>query len=71
MFNGEREILVAVVVVHYEEDLSDYVCFFLVVRIHESGGPYSYWVCSDGIRGILCEAHLYSYQQHHRRCYLR
>ncbi|KAG5407037.1 hypothetical protein IGI04_013156 [Brassica rapa subsp. trilocularis] len=38
--------------------------------VHESGGPYSDRVCSNGIRGVLCEAHLHSHQQHHRRCHL-
>jgi|APAra0007618257_1042622.scaffolds.fasta_scaffold05358_7 hypothetical protein len=42
----------------------------VVCRIHESCSPYSNRVRSNGIRGILCEAHLYSNQQHHRRCYL-
>nr|VDD40317.1 unnamed protein product [Brassica oleracea] len=53
--------------------MSESVWFGLVwfCRIHESGGPYSDRFCSNGVRGILCEAHLYSHQQHHRRCYLK
>ncbi|KAG5409498.1 hypothetical protein IGI04_005817, partial [Brassica rapa subsp. trilocularis] len=41
-----------------------------IAKIHESCCSYSDWVRCDGIRGLLCEAHLYSDQQHHRRCHL-
>lgn len=41
-----------------------------VCRVHESCSSYGDRVCSDGIRWLLCEAHLYSHQQHHRRRHL-
>ena len=39
-------------------------------RVHESCSSYGDRVRSDGIRWLLCEAHLYSHQQHHRRRHL-
>uniref|UniRef100_A0A2P2J6K4 Uncharacterized protein n=1 Tax=Rhizophora mucronata TaxID=61149 RepID=A0A2P2J6K4_RHIMU len=47
-----------------------FLLFFFGLRIHEGRVPYCNWICGDGIRWLLRQAHLHSHQQHNRRFWL-